>query len=102
MKKTGSPLIQEFAAGKDPFVRGALTAALNREKFFIEGRIMPIGAFVKIKVGRGWVITKDPQGRRQLVSPAGKGHYVETELTSTGMDYAEFLLKKRRSSSKVA
>lgn len=97
MKKTEFPLIKEFTAGKDPVARGVLTAALTHRKFFIEGVTLPVCVFVKRKVDLGWGVQKTPQKARRLVSPAGKIGYDETEITRTGMDYAEFLLEKRRS-----
>lgn len=97
MRGTESPHVQAFVTGKDPVARGVLTAALTHRKFFIEGVTLPVCVFVKRKVDLGWSVQKTPQKARRLVSPAGKIRYDETEITRTGMDYAEFLLEKRRS-----
>lgn len=101
----GDPL-PGFLEGKTPKqaanAKKALNKTMRHSQAGKQAAVRPRKEIVESLIEDGYRPVPDPKnpGRRRLMEPASGGFYTQSAITKTGMDYAEYLVKKREAGEK--
>jgi hypothetical protein len=86
---------QGFDADK-PMQFGKSRKFLEKQLNFTDMGIMSRKAAIERLVGEGWRVVEE-KGEKYLERPDGRGNYGVSDLGSTGIRYAEYLISKKES-----